>query len=74
MWLIPGPSLIMLVAVRHGRLSEGELAMLMFVCAYAFPYRFTRVVEWYRIPMALVVTVTVAILAYPRLERLRGAQ
>ena len=72
MWLIPGLSLVVLVAVRRGRLAEGELVMLLFVFAYALPYMFTGVSERYRIPMATVVAVTLAILAYPWLKRLRS--
>lgn len=70
-WAVPALSLIALVAVRRGRVSAAESAVLLFTLAYAVPYLLTGVMSRYRIPMAPAVAVVLALLTWTFIESWR---
>jgi hypothetical protein len=76
-WKLPLISLLVLAAVRRGRLESTEWLVVLFALAYSFPYLLTGVMERYRIPVVsatsvILALVTHAILEYWRQRRARN--
>jgi hypothetical protein len=62
MWAVPLVSVVILLAIRRGRLESGEGLVLAYTVMYAAPYLITGVMERYRIPMATTVALVLALL------------
>jgi hypothetical protein len=73
-WKLPLVSLLVLAAIRRGRLESTEWLVVLFALAYSFPYLLTGVMERYRIPVVSATAVILALVTHAILEYWRQRQ